>query len=377
MILLLAVCAAVAAQELKTETVTIPELGHAFEMVRVPGGKIQAGGKEIELRSFWISKHEVAWEAFEAYFSSRKAMKLDGVTRPSQPYEPPNGQMGTGRHPAIGMRWHGAIGYCEWLSTHTGQRFRLPTEAEWEYAARAGDAAAAPAGLADLAWTKENAGDKTHPAGEKKPNAFGLHDMLGNVWEYCLEPFAPPEFGPVLRGGAWTSPAASIAYSFRQQVNPDWYDRDPNRPRSMWWLTDGKFAGFRIVRFVEPGDKAAQGAYAAKVEISGVAIQASKGGQSRVGGTVKNGGDRSIDELELTVFYLDAKGQPLFEDKKVRPSFTKAYPVLLHSWHDGPWRKALGPGESRAFEVDVPVPYDLDDDTEKVSAKVSSLQLGK
>jgi formylglycine-generating enzyme required for sulfatase activity len=377
MTVLWAILAAVAAQEVKTETVTIPDLGHTFEMVRIPGGKVKAGDREIEVRPFWISKDEVAWEAFEAYFSSRKAMKLDGVTRPSQPYEPPNGHMGTGRHPAIGMRWHGAMGYCDWLSAHTHQRFRLPTEAEWEYAARAGDTGAAPANISDVAWCKENGGEKTHPAGEKKANAFGLHDMLGNVWEYCLEPFAPPDFGPVLRGGAWNTPGASITYSFRQQVNPDWYDRDPNRPRSMWWLTDGKFAGFRIVRFIDPAREAEQKAAADKVTLEDLKIVASKGGQSRVTGKVTNGGGKAIEELELTVFYLDAKGQPLFEDKKVRPSYTKAYPVLLNSWHDGPWRKPLGPGDSRTFEVDVPVPYDLDDDAEKVSARVSSLEVGK
>jgi sulfatase modifying factor 1 len=374
MTLLLLFLAAV--QEPKSETISIPDTSFTFELVRIPGGKLKTGGREIELKPYWISRDEAYWESFEAYFSSRKAMKVDGVTRPSQPYEPPNGQMGTGHHPAVGMRWHGAMGYCEWISKLTGQRFRLPTEAEWEFAARAGSAADAPEAPGDFAWCKENAGEKTHPAGGKKANEFGLHDMLGNVWEYCLEPYAPPDFGPVLRGGAWNTPAASLSFSHRQEVNPDWYDRDPNRPRSMWWLTDGKFVGFRVVRFVDPAGKAAQEAYASKVEVVDPKIVKSKGGQSRVTGTLKNVGGKGVDEVELTVFYLDAKGQPLFEDKKVRPSFTKVWPVLVNAWHDGPWRKPLRAGESRPFEVDVPVPYDLDEDAEKVSAKVSAVQLG-
>ncbi len=368
---LLLLCAA--AQDLKGETVTIPDTTFTFEMVRVPGGKVKAGDREIELKPFWISRHEVEWEAFERYFSSRKEMKVDGITRPSQPYEPPNGPMGTGRHPAVGMRWHGAMGYCEWVSKLTGRRFRLPTEAEWEIAARAGEATDGPVGVADVAWCKENGAAKTHAAGEKKPNAFGLHDMLGNVWEYCLEPMTPPEFGPVLRGGAWPTPAAQIKFATRQPINPDWYDRDPNRPRSMWWLTDGHFIGFRLVQFVDAADKPD----VSKVQVGEFKILASKGGQTRVSGTVKNGGDRPLDEVELVVSYLDAKGRPVLEDKKVRPGYTKCYPVLVNSWHDGAARKPLAPGESRAFEVDVPVPYDLDEDAEKIGARVTALQFSK
>ncbi len=363
----------------KSETVAIPDTPFTFEMVPVPGGKFRSGnpGRQIAVKPFWISRHEVTWEAFEKYFSNRKAVKVDGITRPSEPYEPPNGAQGVGKHPAVSMRWHGAMAYCEWLSRVTGQRFRLPTEAEWEHAARAGKAAEKPEGAADLAWCKENANEKTHVGGGRKPNAFGLHDMLGNVWEYCLEPFQPPGFGPALRGGAWNTPAADLSFGHRQAVHPDWYERDPNRPRSMWWLTDGTFVGFRVARFADPAARAQQEAYAAKVKVEGLKILKAAGGSARVAGTVKNEGDQSLDEVELTLYFLDPEGKPLLEDRKVRPTFTKAYPVLANGWHDGAARKPLGPGDSRAFETDIPEPFDYDVDLKTVGADVAALQFSK
>ena len=137
---ILALAASASAQTTPSETITIPGTDLKFEMVYVPGGKL--GG--TELRPFWMSKTEVTWDCFVKYFENRKLVKVDGVTRPSPPYEPPHGTMGTGAHPAVGMRWHGAMGYCDWVSTLTGQRFRLPTGAEWEYAARAGSTACRP-----------------------------------------------------------------------------------------------------------------------------------------------------------------------------------------------------------------------------------------
>jgi hypothetical protein len=188
-----------------------------------------------------MCKTEVTWEVFVKYFENRKASKVDGVTRPSPPYEPPHGKMGVGSHPAVSMRWHGAMGYCEWVSTLTGRRFRLPTEAEWEYAARAGSTAAGPANPDETAWYAANGEKKTHLTGTRKPNAFGIQDLMGNVWEYALEPHSGASYAPILRGGGWHTPAAELRFAARQSILPEWYDRDPNRPRSMWWLTDGAF----------------------------------------------------------------------------------------------------------------------------------------
>jgi hypothetical protein len=358
-------------------------------MVFVPGGRARLGSPEnepgrtpgerppgeLELKPFWMSKEEVTWEAFEKYFGNRKATKVDGVTRPSQPYEPPNGNMGTGNHPAVGMRWHGAMGYCEWLSSLTGQRFRLPTEAEWEYAARAGSTGAAPAHLEETAWYKANSQDHTHPVGKKDPNAWGFSDLLGNVWEYCLEPYAPPDYGPVLRGGGWNSSAAELRYAARQPVHPDWYDRDPNRPRSMWWLTDGPFVGFRLVRFIDPAGAKEAARAAEKVVISEIKMGQAANSVIRVTGKVKNGGERALEELELMVYHVTPKGKPFLEDGKGRPTFSKCYPVLVNSSWPGAHRSPLIPGQTRGFEVDLPQPYDYEGDLDQAGARVSALQL--
>src|SRR5262245_4143927 len=376
----LALSAAAFAQDRKpNETISIPGTDLKFEMVYVPGGKAKSGEPpmEVELRPFWMSKTEVTWECFVKYFENRKAVKVDGVTRPSPPYEPPHGTMGTGAHPAVGMRWHGAMGYGEWVSTLTGQRYRLPTEAELEYAARAGSTAAGPEKADDVAWFKENAEKKTHLAGMKKPNAFGLCDLMGNVWEYALEYHTPPGYRPVLRGGAWNTPGAELRFAARQEIRPEWYERDPNRPRSMWWLTDGLFIGFRLVRFVDPAARKDQDAYAPKLEISELKRATPAKENARITGKIKNGGDRALDEVELTVYFLDDDGKPVFEDGKARPAFTKAWPVLVNSDQPGDHRAPLKPGETRSFALDCPQPLETDSELTKVGAKVSALQFSK
>jgi len=365
---LLVLSASALAQTKPNETVSIPNTDLKFEMVYIPGGKL--GG--TELRPFWMSKTEVTWECFVRYFENRKLVKVDGITRPSPPYEPPHGTMGTGAHPAIGMRWHGAMGYCEWVSTLTGQRYRLPTDAEWEVAARAGSTAAGPEKPDETSWNKENSGAKTHLTGTKTANAFGLQDLMGNVWEYSLEFHTPPEYRPILRGGAWNTPAAELLFATKLEINPAWYERDPNRPRSMWWLTDGPFIGFRLVRFAEP-----PAAYASKIEVSDLKLGESNKGNARVTGKVKNAGDRALDEVELTVFYVDDDGKPMFEDGKARPSFSKVWPVLVNSDKPGDHAAPLKPGETRAFSVEVPQPFEVETDPTKVGAKVSALQFSK
>ncbi|HZE98086.1 MAG TPA: SUMF1/EgtB/PvdO family nonheme iron enzyme [Planctomycetota bacterium] len=386
----LALILALAVQEPKTETIAIPGTDLKFDMVYVPGGKATLGSPpgetgrtsdelpphEAALQPYWMSRTEVTWEAFVKYFENRKAFKVDGVTRPSPPYEPPHGKMGVGAHPAVSMRWHGAMGYCEWVSTLTGRRFRLPTEAEFEYATRAGSTAAAPANPDDVAWYDANAQKKTQLTGTKKPNAFGLQDLSGNVWEYALEYHSGPDYDPVLRGGSWASPREELRFAARMQIKPEWYDRDPNRPRSVWWLTDGTFVGFRLVCFAA-APKKDQDAYVAKVKVTELKVKEGTKGNGRVSGTLKNAGDKALDEVELTVYYVDDDGKPIFEDNKARPSFSKAWPVLVNSDHPGDHARPLKPGETRAFLLDVPQPFDVDTEPTKVGARVSALQFSK
>jgi formylglycine-generating enzyme required for sulfatase activity len=387
---ILALLLALTAQEPKTETIAIPGTDLKFEVVYVPGGKAKLGSPadeagrkpdempvhEVELHPYWMSKTEVTWEAFVKYFENRKAVKVDGVTRPSPPYEPPHGKMGVGAHPAVSMRWHGAMGFCEWVSTLTGRRFRLPTEAEFEYAARAGSTAAGPANPDETCWYAANGEKKTHLTGTRKPNAFGIQDLMGNVWEYALEPYTGPTYAPVLRGGGWPTTAAELRFSARQLIQPEWYDRDPNRPRSMWWLTDGTFVGFRMVCFADAAKKDQELA-AAKVEVSGLKAAEGSSGNARVTGTVKNTGDKPLDEVELTVFYVDDDGKPVFEDNKFRPTFSKTWPVIVNSDRPGDHTKALKPGESRGFSLEVPQPFDIDAEPTKIGAKVAAVQVSK
>jgi formylglycine-generating enzyme required for sulfatase activity len=357
----------------ETEEVRIADTAFTFEIVKIPAGKLKVENREIALKPFWIAKCEATWEAFEAYFSPRDQTDADGITRPSEPHEVPNLGMGTGKHPAVNMRWHSAVGFCDWLSKRTGRSFRLATEAEWEYACRAGATDDAPSALGDYAWFEDNGRKQTHLVGQKKPNAWGLCDMLGNVWEYCLESNDPPAYAPVLRGGSWKSPAAEVRYGSRQTVLKDWFYRDPNKPKSMWWLTNAPFVGFRVVQFDSPGDPKERAAYAGKVEVRNLVKGDFAKEHNRVTGEIVNRGDRTLADVELTIFFMDPEGKPLMADNKARATFAKAYPVLANSRREGEHRKPLKPGESRAFTVDVPFPFDYPVEPEKMGARVSAV----
>jgi sulfatase modifying factor 1 len=373
----------------KKETVALPDSTVKFDLVLLAGGKARIGDdkpREVDLKPFWIGTHEVTWDEYSLYYEARKAARLDGVTRPSQPdvidpKEPfPNGEAQGGTHPAISIGWFGSVGYCEWLTRKTGQKYRLPTEAEWEYAAGGGNTEAVSP-VDDFAWHEGNSGKNSHEVGKKKPNRFGLYDILGNAWENCLEPFAPPAQGPAVRGGGWNTPEKDVRASKRQAYTDDWAERDPKRPLRLWWLTDGNFVGFRVVRVPDALLKEFT-ALAEKVEVKNLKIV--KAGKrpdylDRISGEIAYSGDAPLDEVELTVFFLDEDGKPMMKDPKDKPSFSLVYPVLANSYHEGEVRALLKKGGTRKFELDVPHPFletgplDLD----KVGARVSYVHAAK
>jgi formylglycine-generating enzyme required for sulfatase activity len=162
--------------------------------------------------------------------------------RPSKSYILPD--LGWGHHgyPAINISILNATMFCRWLSSKTGQKYRLPTEAEWEYACRAGSKTdPTKAEIAKEAWYGDT---RTHPVGKKQPNGWKLYDMLGNTGEWAID----PEGKPVLCGPTFKDQLDKVKPSTHAYQVPAWQATDPQLPKSRWWLSDGNFCGFRIVR---------------------------------------------------------------------------------------------------------------------------------
>jgi len=304
---------------------TIPGTEATFLMIPIPGGTFRMGSPadeegrgadegpafEVAVPPFWMGQHEVSWAEYKRYMATCDvfiAMQsagirpvdetnvADAVTAPSNLYDPTttftNGEDPS--LPAVTMTQFAARQYTKWLSGLTGRFYRLPAESEWEYACRAGSDTPFSCGTADtleeVAWFADNGDDTTHPVGTKKPNAFGLHDMHGNVAEWVVDelvaggyatPAALPQpvaaaaaiqwperlYPRVLRGGAFYDEASECRSAARRgsrdaggnAQDPDWKDVDPNFPKSPWWYTEEPAlgVGMRIVRpFVEPADVA-------------------------------------------------------------------------------------------------------------------------
>ncbi|MCA9066068.1 MAG: formylglycine-generating enzyme family protein, partial [Planctomycetaceae bacterium] len=184
-------------------------------------------------------------------------------------------------NPAISMTQHAARMYCKWLSAKTGRYYRLPTEAEWEYACRAGTTTAYSFGddvgqLGDYAWFAGNSDGKFHPVGQKKPNPWGLYDMHGNVAEWVLDQYVPNAYAAhsgkgiavnpleipktvyprIVRGGGWDDEPEMLRSAVREGSAEEWKEQDPQIPQSIWYLTDAQGLGFRVVRpLVEPSEE--------------------------------------------------------------------------------------------------------------------------
>lgn len=213
-------------------------------MVAVPGDA--AAG----IRPFFIGRTELAWEAYDEFMMSRpdpaeRKGAGDAVARPSRPYGAPDYGWGHRGYPTISVAREAAEAFCAWLSARTGHAYRLPTEAEWRHAARlAAGPSLAPARLDSLAWHAGNSGAQTHPVASRIPDALGLFDLFGNAGEWVLT----PDGRRVILGGSFRDPPGSVGPDAAAPQSAEWTERDPQIPKSRWWLSDGPFAGFRIVR---------------------------------------------------------------------------------------------------------------------------------
>jgi formylglycine-generating enzyme required for sulfatase activity len=276
----------------KPYTETLPGTPVTFDMVPIPGGTFQMGSppaekgrkrdegpqRTVTVRPFFMGKHEVTWDAYHLFLDLGIENVLkpdadkgpDALSYPTPPYADETFGLGRGKSPNIAVTWHAAMEFARWISKQTGKRYRLPTEAEWEYACRAGTATpysfgATPAKLRDHAWYAGNAQKRPHPAGGKLPNGFGLFDMHGNVSEWVIDrygpdfysrPFDPPlpvnlpgdaRYPHVVRGGSWREPAPALRCAARRFSEPDWSKQDPQTPQSIWWHTEATEVGFRLV----------------------------------------------------------------------------------------------------------------------------------
>ena len=197
---------------------------NAPEMITLSGGRFWMGGiqgvrnknerpaHKVELDSFAIGRYPVTFAEYDVFCEATSREKMADQA------------WGRGQRPVIDVSWQDAVEYCNWLSQETGYVYRLPTEAEWEYACRAGSEAAWCFGddeehLGDYAWYDKNSGDKTHPVGAKKANIWGLHDMHGNVWE-CCQNEVEPVVSRVVRGGSWDLGAHSCRSAVRSRSEP-------------------------------------------------------------------------------------------------------------------------------------------------------------
>jgi formylglycine-generating enzyme required for sulfatase activity len=226
-----------------------------LHMVPIPPGEVlitdaaaPGGHRSVKVGPFWISQTEVTWDLFDVYVYRLDEMDLDkpadadAVTRPSKPYLPPDRGFGHAGYPAISIAHQSAEQFCVWLSSKTGRSFRLATEAEWQHACK-GYPIADEMPVDALAWHAGNAEGKTHPVGQKLANSFGLYDMLGNVAEWT----EGLDGKPVTRGGSFADAPQTLSWEARASYSRAWQARDPQIPKSKWWLSDGPFVGFRVV----------------------------------------------------------------------------------------------------------------------------------
>jgi formylglycine-generating enzyme required for sulfatase activity/nitrate/TMAO reductase-like tetraheme cytochrome c subunit len=303
--------------EFKSFEEHIPKSPVSFNMIAIPGGKFKMGSpseepfrkadegpqREVEISPFFMAEIEVSWDEYLAFYvqtasegrttdteglRNRVAKETDAISGATPPYGQPDQGWGLGRRPAISFSYHAAETYCKWLSSVSGKNYRLPTEAEWEYACRAGSSGPyffpgdpkkfEKRGLMariskndtsiinTFTIYKSNSPSKTQTPEKVKPNPFGLKNMAGNVSEFCSDWYQPDLFskypeglikdpkGPeegtehVIRGGSFSSTADQLRSAARDYTRTEsWLKTDPQMPKSIWWYSDCFNVGFRVV----------------------------------------------------------------------------------------------------------------------------------
>ncbi len=304
--------AATTPEEMKPYTETIPGTDVTFEMVPIPGGTFVIGSPDseagrqasegpqhtVQVQPFWMGKFEVTWDEYDLWClgvdKTRRAggagdstawdAMADAITQPTAPYIDLTLGGVRDKHPAVCMTQFAAKIYCKWLSAKTGRYYRLPSEAEWEYACRAGTTTAYsfgddPAQLGDYAWFYGNSNTVSQAVGQKLPNPWGLYDMHGNVMEWVLDayladgypvepgatvtnPVVVPEstYPRVARGGSFMDDPEGLRSAVRVGSTKDWSMLDPQYPQSIWYHTNAWGVGFRVIRPLAPptGEEAAK-----------------------------------------------------------------------------------------------------------------------
>ena len=296
-------------------TETVPGTNAAIRMVAVPGGEFLLGSprneprrhanegpqKRVRVSRFFMAETEITWQQFWSFYNetmsegrtppsviyaANSRPDLDAVSGPTPPFGFPDQGWGMGNRPAITMTHYAAGTFCQWLSLKTGKTYRLPTEAEWEYAARGGTETPYffegdpkrfdPKGLrrlfkadttriASYVIYSGNSPARTQEPSQVKANPLGLKNMLGNVMEYCSDFYAEDAYeqipdgaldpkGPasgseyVVRGGSYADNAGEVRCASRSYTHHDeWLRTDPQNPKSIWWYSDIKGIGFRVV----------------------------------------------------------------------------------------------------------------------------------
>lgn len=303
---------------------TIPGTSASINMIAIPGGTFTMGSslqepfarvnelpqRRVTVSPFFMAEVEITWDQYWAFYNetmsegrtppsqvyaNNSRPDVDAISGPTAPFGSPDQGWGMGSRPAITMTHYAAETFCQWLSLKTGKHYRLPTEAEWEYAARGGKSTpyffkGSPSDYSNIRvgfWSSfddvktsvikdyaiyvNNSKNRTAEPSQVKANAFGLKNMLGNVMEYCSDWYdemaywdmpnnavnpTGPAYGTehVVRGGSYSDDAADIRCAYRSHTcHDDWLRTDPQNPKSIWWYSNIKGIGFRVVCEVPEG----------------------------------------------------------------------------------------------------------------------------